>query len=70
MAGKININPDTVKGNIGLIIVVVATLGLLGYGWLQLGATETKRVDSSQKLESQTSKYNERKTIRSPRALA
>ena len=32
MAGKININPDTVKGNLGLIIVVVATLGLLGYG--------------------------------------
>ncbi len=32
MAGKININPDTVKGNIDLVIVVVATLGLLGYG--------------------------------------
>ena len=50
MAGKININPDVVKGNIGLIIVVLATLGLLGYGWLQLGATQTTRTDSSQKV--------------------
>jgi hypothetical protein len=69
MAGKININPDTVKGNLGLIIVVVATLGALGYGWLQLGATATTRADSSQKLESQTSKYNEKKNYSLPESL-
>ena len=69
MAGKININPDTVKGNIDLIIVVVATLGLLGYGWLQLDATGTTRADSSQKLESQTRTYNEKKNYSLPEAL-
>ena len=69
MAGKININPDTVKGNIDLIIVVVATLGLLGYGWLQLDATGTTRADSSQKLESQTRTYNEKKNYSLPDSL-
>ena len=69
MAGKININPDTVKGNLGLIIVVVATLGLLGYGWLQLDATGATRADSSQKLESQTRTYNEKKNYALPEAL-
>ena len=69
MAGKININPDTVKGNIDLIIVVVATLGLLGYGWLQLGATGTTRADSSEKLESQTRTYNEKKNYSLPESL-
>ncbi len=69
MAGKININPDTVKGNLVLIIVVVATLGLLGYGWLQLGATATTRADSSTKLESQTSKYNKKKNYLLPDSL-
>ena len=69
MAGKININPDTVKGNIDLVIVVVATLGLLGYGWLQLGATGTTRADSSEKLESQTRTYNEKKNYSLPESL-
>lgn len=69
MAGKININPDTVKGNLVLIIVVVATLGTLGYGWLQLGATATTRAESSTKLESQTSKYNEKKNYSLPESL-
>ena len=69
MAGKININPDTVKGNIDLVIVVVATLGLLGYGWLQLDATGTTRADSSQKLESQTRTYNEKKNYSLPESL-
>ena len=69
MAGKININPDVVKGNIGLIIVVLATLGLLGYGWLQLGATQTTRADSSQKLERQTKTYNDKKNYPLPESL-
>ena len=69
MAGKININPDTVKGNIDLIIVVVATLGLLGYGWLQLEATRTTRAASSEKLESQTRTYNEKKNYSLPESL-
>ena len=69
MAGKIKINPDTVKGNLDLIIVVVATLCLLGYGWLQLDVTGTTRADSSQKLESQTSTYNEKKNYSLPSAL-
>ena len=69
MAGKININPDTVKGNIDLVIVVVATLGLLGYGWLQLDATGTARAASSEKLESQTRTYNEKKNYSLPESL-
>jgi hypothetical protein len=69
MAGKININPDTVKGNIDLVIVVVVTLGLLGYGWLQLDATGIERADSSEKLESQTRTYNEKKNYSLPGSL-
>ena len=69
MAGKININPDTVKGNIDLIIVVVATLGLLGYGSLQLDTTGTTRAASSEKLESQTRTYNEKKNYSLPESL-
>ena len=69
MAGKININPDTVKGNIDLVIVVVATLSLLGYGWLQLDATGMKRADSSERLESQTRTYNEKKNYSLPGSL-
>ena len=69
MAGKININPDTVKGNIDLVIVVVATLSLLGYGWLQLDATGMERADSSEKLESQTRTYNEKKNYSLPGSL-
>ena len=69
MAGKININPDTVKGNIDLVIVVVATLSLLGYGWLQLDATGIERADSSEKLESQTRTYNEKKNYSLPGSL-
>ncbi len=69
MAGKININPDTVKGNIDLVIVVVATLGLLGYGSLQLDATGTTRAASSEKLESQTRTYNEKKNYSLPESL-
>ena len=69
MAGKININPDTVKGNIDLVIVVVATLGLLGYGWLKLDATGIERADSSEKLESQTRTYNEKKNYSLPGSL-
>ena len=41
MAAKININLDVIKGNLGLIIVTVAALGLIGFGWLQLAATKT-----------------------------
>ena len=69
MAGKIEINPEAIKGNLDLIIVAVATLGLLGYGWLQLHATGTTRADSSQKLESQTRTYNEKKTYALPEVL-
>jgi len=61
MAGKININPEAIKGNLDLIIVTVATVGLLGYGWLQLGATQETRNDSSIKLEKLTGDYNKNK---------
>ena len=69
MAGKININPDTVKGNLVLIIVVVATLGLLGYGWLQLGATAETRTESAGALVTNTETYNEKKNYELPEVL-
>ena len=69
MAGRININPDTVKGNLVLIIVVVATLGLLGYGWLQLGATAETRATSAGDLVTNTETYNEKKNYSLPEAL-
>ena len=69
MAGKININPDTIKRNLSLIVVVVVTLGLLGYGWLRLDATATTRVESAQKLESQTRTYNQKKNYSLPESL-
>ena len=69
MAGKININPDTIKRNLSLIIVVVVTLGLLGYGWLRLDATATIRVESAQELGSQTTTYNQKKNYSLPESL-
>ncbi len=58
MAGKININPEALKRNLDVIIVVVVAIGLIGYGWLQLGATQTTRTDSATSLETQTRDYN------------
>ena len=52
MAGKININPEALKRNLDVIIVVVVAIGLIGYGWLQLGATQTERNDSKTSLET------------------
>jgi hypothetical protein len=69
MAGKININPDMVKGNLVLIIVVVATLGLLGYGWLQRGATKETRDKSAGDLKKNTETYNDKKNYSLPEAL-
>jgi hypothetical protein len=61
MAGKIQINPDAIKGNLDLIIVTLATLGLLGYGWLQLGATQETRTTSAERLKNETTAYNNNK---------
>ena len=61
MAGKININPEAIKGNLDLIIVTVATVGLLGYGWLKFGATEELRTTSAGDLEKLTGDYNNNK---------
>ncbi len=58
MAGKININPEALKRNLDVIIVVVVAIGLIGYGWLQLGATQTTRTDSAESLEKETRDYN------------
>ena len=58
MAGKIEIKPEAIKGNLDLIIVAVATVGLLGYGWLQLGATQETRTTSAGTLETKTGTYN------------
>ena len=66
MAGKININPDAIKRNLDLIIVTVAALGLLGFGWLQLGATETVRSESAEKLKGETASYNNNKNYALP----
>ena len=58
MAGKININPEALKRNLDVIIVVVVAIGLIGYGWLQLGATQSTRDGSKTTLETETGKYN------------
>ncbi len=64
MAGKININPEALKRNLDVIIVVVVAIGLIGYGWLQLGATQTERNDSKTSLETKTKDYNAKKNLR------
>ena len=69
MAGKIDINPDAIKGNLDLIIVTVVALGLLGYGWLQLGATETTRGESADTLKTETDGYNRNKNFSLPDKL-
>ena len=58
MAGKININPEALKRNLDVIIVVVVAIGLIGYGWLQLGDTQTTRTGSAESLENETRDYN------------
>ncbi len=63
MAGKININPEALKRNLDVIIVVVVAIGLIGYGWLQLGATQTERNDSKTSLETKTKDYNDKKKL-------
>jgi len=69
MAGKININPDAIKRNLDLIIVVLATLALLAYGWLQLGVTEETRAKSAGDLVTNTETYNEKKNFLLPEGL-
>ena len=64
MAGKININPEALKRNLDVIIVVVVAIGLIGYGWLQLGATQTTRTGSATILVDQTEDYNAKKNLR------
>ncbi len=64
MAGKININPEALKRNLDVIIVVVVAIGLIGYGWLQLGATQTTRTGSATELVEQTKGYNSKKNLR------
>ncbi|SVD89868.1 uncharacterized protein METZ01_LOCUS442722, partial [marine metagenome] len=61
MAAKININPDVIKGNLVLIIVTVAALVLIGFGWLQYGATKSIREGSATTLQELTEDYNENK---------
>ncbi len=63
MAGKININPEALKRNLDVIIVVVVAIGLIGYGWLQLGATQTTRTGSATILVDQTEDYNAKKKL-------
>ena len=63
MAGKININPEALKRNLDVIIVVVVAIGLIGYGWLQLGATQTTRTGSATELVEQTKGYNSKKKL-------
>ena len=43
MASKINIDSAAIKRNLDLIIVGVLSLGLIGYGYMQFGATKEKR---------------------------
>ena len=69
MAVKININPDIIKRNLDLIIVTVAALGLMGFGWLQLGATGTTREASAKTLEEETDTYNKKKNLSLPASL-
>ncbi|MEC8987759.1 MAG: hypothetical protein VYB66_00835, partial [Verrucomicrobiota bacterium] len=69
MAAKININPDVIKGNLGLIIVTAVALVLIGFGWLQLSATKTTQEESAQKLEQETARYNNKKNLSLPDSL-
>ena len=69
MAGKIEINPEAIKRNLDLIIVTVATVGLVGYGWHQFGETQKTRNDSAKILVDLTKDYNENKNYKLPEEL-
>ena len=69
MAAKININLDVIKANLGLIIVTVVALVLIGLGWLQLAASKTTQEESAQKLEAETTRYNNKKNLALPDSL-
>ena len=66
MASKINIDPAAIKRNLDLIIVGVISLGLIGYGYMQFGATKEKRDGSYSKLTKKTSDYNSAKSVDVP----
>ena len=47
----------------------MATVGLVGYGWLQLGETQETRNGSAKTLETLTGDYNDNKNYRLPEEL-
>ncbi len=66
MASKINIDSAAIKRNLDLIIAGVISLGLIGYGYMQFGATKDKRDKSFSSLESGTTAYNNAKSVTVP----
>ena len=66
MASKINIDSAAIKRNLDLIIAGVISLGLIGYGYMQFGATKDKRDASFSDLTTRTTDYNNSKSVDVP----
>ena len=64
-----NIDTAVIKRNLDLIIAGIVTVGLVGYGYMQYGATKTLRDDSASKLETNTRNYKNVKSTSVPESF-
>ena len=63
------IDTAVIKRNLDLIIAGIVTVGLVGYGYMQYGATKTLRDDSASKLETNTRNYKNVKSTSVPESF-
>ena len=66
---KMNIDPALIKRNVDLIIAGVVSIGLIGYGYMQYGATKTLRDGSASQLETNTRNYKNVKSTSMPESF-
>ena len=66
---KMNIDTAVIKRNLDLIIAGIVTVALVGYGYMQYGATKTIRDESASKLESNTRNYKNVKSTSVPESF-
>ena len=66
---KMNIDTAVIKRNLDLIIAGIIALALVGYGYMQFGATKSLRDESATKLENNTRNYKNVKSTSVPESF-
>ena len=66
---KMNIDTAVIKRNLDLIIAGIIALFLVGYGYMQFGATKSLRDESATKLENNTRNYKNVKSTSVPESF-